>query len=97
MTGFNSTEGAGMMPFFVPQIGTTGIDKNTAAMIFSKFSGRKFEDCSAALDRAVDIYDFDEKDPQRFGKLMLDYYRDDTFAGDFYNVSDWFLCSFRRL
>ena len=84
MTGFNSTEGAGMMPFFVPQIGTTGIDKNTAAVIFSKFSGRKFEDCSAALDRAVDIYDFDEKDPQRFGKLMLDYYRDDTFAGDFY-------------
>jgi len=52
MTGFNSSEGAGMMPFFVPPI-QAGIDKQTAVMIYSKFAGLSVEKCTASLDHGL--------------------------------------------
>ena len=76
MTGFNSTEGAGMMPFFVPPIGTTGIDRQTATVIYSKFSGQSVEKCADAMERGMKgIYAFDANDALCWSKLMLECYR----------------------
>ena len=87
MTGFNSSEGAGMMPFFVPPI-QAGIDKQTAVMIYSKFAGLSVEKCTASLDHGLSVYEFDENDQARYSKLLLESYRDEVFGGCFNRAAE---------